>query len=268
MAFNRENLAIVTNHVKAGDVPSLWTYYNEANDSVIQAGFFEEARLTVGDQILVMRLGVTGGMLFRVSAKPTEFTATVVAIPLQVLHAQDAETLTVATNFYDEISTKLQTSLLVTKNANVAVTFTTSATAGNYCTFSKDVYDGVHVVLTSTTTLPAGLAGATPYYLINSDGNRAQLSLTRGGDAVAITGAGTGTHTATVQKNFFILQDGYEGQRKIVKVKTDGGIDAVILPDHLRDGTLITAGDATDSFELEFIDGYWELISNNGVAVS
>jgi hypothetical protein len=47
----------------------------------------------------------------------------------------------------------------------------------------------------STTTLPAGLAVDTNYYIIKVTADTVKLSLTRGGAAVDITDTGTGTHT-------------------------------------------------------------------------
>lgn len=52
--------------------------------------------------------------------------------------------------------------------------------------------------LTTTGTLPAGLATGTTYYVVNATSNTFQLSATAGGAAVNITAAaGGGTHTAT-----------------------------------------------------------------------
>jgi hypothetical protein len=269
MSFDKVNLTIVTNSLKAGVVPSIWAYYNEDGDSIIASEYFEEVRLTVGDLIMVYDGGsVTAPKTYRVSSKSTDtFKATVTALASQLMSASASETVT-ANSLYNTISTDTVVTLLVTAAANEASTFTTSATAGNYITLTEPVVDGLHFILTTVTTLPAGLALATNYYAVNSSGNTCQLSLTRGGDAVAITDAGTGAHTATVQKNYFILGDGYHNQRKIVKVKTDGGIDAVILPDNLAGGTVITAGDALDAVELIFVEDEWHLAKNLGVAIS
>jgi hypothetical protein len=267
MAFNKENLTIVTNHIKAGNVPSLWSYYNEAGDSVISSEYFAETRLTVGDLIAVYDAGVTNSKLYRVSAKSTDgFKATANAHSIQLLQSASSEIVT-AKSLYNTISTDNSVTLLVTAAANEASTFTASATSDRI-TLTEAIVDGIPVVLTTTTTLPAGLSLSTTYYTVNSDGLTAQLSASRGGAAIDITDAGTGTHTATVQKNYFILADGYDNQRKIIKVKTDGGTDAVIYPDNLAGGTVITAGDALDSMELIFVSDEWHLIKNNGVAIS
>lgn len=277
MAFNRENLSIITSNVKAGVTPTLWAYYNESGDNVGTANYFEEQRLTVGDIIYVNMPALVGSIMYRISAKSTDtFTATATVLASQLAAAANSEILTTGTTLYQTVSNKNLVSLLVTPAANQTATFTTSGTAENFITLSKDIADGVQVRLTTATTLPAGLALATDYYTINSGGSissglsskKCQLSLTRGGAAVAITDAGTGVHTATVQKNFFKLADGYETQRKIIKVKTDGGTDAVILPDNLAGGTIITAGDVNDAVELVFASGEWNIAKNYGVAIA
>ena len=57
--------------------------------------------------------------------------------------------------------------------------------------------------LTTTGTLPAGLATGTDYYVIVVDANYISLATTRAlakvGTAVDITDSGTGTHTATAK---------------------------------------------------------------------
>lgn len=50
-------------------------------------------------------------------------------------------------------------------------------------------------VTTSGVDLPAGLALATDYYIIDPTTNTFKVSANRGGSAVDITDAGTGTHT-------------------------------------------------------------------------
>jgi hypothetical protein len=59
------------------------------------------------------------------------------------------------------------------------------------------------VHFSTTGALPTGLAIDTPYYVISGGltTNNFQVSLTSGGTAVAITGAGTGTHSVGKIKN-------------------------------------------------------------------
>jgi hypothetical protein len=54
--------------------------------------------------------------------------------------------------------------------------------------------NGTCVCFTTATTLPAGLALATTYYVINATLDTFQVSATYGGAAVNITDAGTGAH--------------------------------------------------------------------------
>ena len=75
-------------------------------------------------------------------------------------------------------------------------TFTAVAST-DIITATIGVSDGHTCVLTTTETLPAGLALATTYYIVSASGYDAKLSLTSGGAAIDITGAGTGVHTIT-----------------------------------------------------------------------
>lgn len=66
---------------------------------------------------------------------------------------------------------------------------------------AADLLVGQVVRLTSTDTLPGGLATETDYYVVSTDRDAGQveLSTTDGGDAVQITDAGAGTHTLAVE---------------------------------------------------------------------
>lgn len=54
---------------------------------------------------------------------------------------------------------------------------------------------GNRVKVSSADTLPTGLAAATNYFIVEVDTDDFKLSATRGGDPIAYTDAGTGTHT-------------------------------------------------------------------------
>lgn len=83
----------------------------------------------------------------------------------------------------------------VTAVVGHAVPFTVDATTDVLTWKGHAPTDGDLVRLTNTGgTLPAGLAADTDYYVISSSGATCELSLTSGGAAVDITGAGTGTH--------------------------------------------------------------------------
>lgn len=113
MAFNRENLTIIANNAKAGVVPSLWLYWNEASDTVTTSGFFTDKRLNVGDQIEVLVAAFTSSIRYRVSAI-TDGAATVTATSVSSLTLGGVQTLTGA----GAVDVTNETTLLVTTGAN------------------------------------------------------------------------------------------------------------------------------------------------------
>lgn len=76
MAFSKENLSIVTNNVKAGQVPSVWFYYNEDDDDLTTLGSIVERRMTVGDLIINYKSDYTIVSFYRVTVV-TEGSGTV-----------------------------------------------------------------------------------------------------------------------------------------------------------------------------------------------
>ncbi|MCP3684177.1 MAG: hypothetical protein GY861_15960 [bacterium] len=78
MAFDRENLSIIVNNVKSGEVPTSWLYYDSAGDTVTAAGYMTDYRLNVGDMVEVLAAAYTSTALYRVSAV-TDGAATLVA---------------------------------------------------------------------------------------------------------------------------------------------------------------------------------------------
>jgi len=78
MAFKRENLTIYSNNVKKGVVPAIYSYWNEAADTITGAGFFVDDRLAVGDQINSIDGDYGNNTFYNVSAV-TSGAATVVA---------------------------------------------------------------------------------------------------------------------------------------------------------------------------------------------
>ncbi|MBI3866827.1 MAG: hypothetical protein HY290_33525 [Planctomycetia bacterium] len=73
--------------------------------------------------------------------------------------------------------------------------------------------------------LPAGLAAATNYYLVNVDRNAGtcQLATTSGGTPIDITSAGTGTHTIGVRLDSFEFSARYTGKIGLPKTNASGG---------------------------------------------
>lgn len=77
-----------------------------------------------------------------------------------------------------------------------SATFTVDTGADTLDVGTDDGYaNGDTVYVSSTTTLPAGLAASTKYYVVSVAAATMQLSAIFGGAAIDITDAGTGTHT-------------------------------------------------------------------------
>lgn len=72
-------------------------------------------------------------------------------------------------------------------------TFTVSGSVATAA--AHGMRDGFPVTLTTTGTLPAGVTASAQYWAINTTTNTFQLSALPGGNPVAVTNAGTGTHT-------------------------------------------------------------------------
>lgn len=87
----------------------------------------------------------------------------------------------------------------VIENISVAdhtAAFTADAGADTISRGTNDGFaNGDTVYVSSTATLPAGLAAATEYYVVGVAAATLQLAATYGGAAIDITDAGTGTHT-------------------------------------------------------------------------
>ena len=82
-------------------------------------------------------------------------------------------------------------------NAQTSANFTAAVT-DIITDAAHGLSDDDPIVLTTTTTLPAGLELLTVYYVQNATTNTFQVSTTTGnGDIVDITDTGTGTHTWT-----------------------------------------------------------------------
>ena len=88
-----------------------------------------------------------------------------------------------------------------------------------------------------------------------------------------LTGAGAvsvdtyATVLITTGANALTLAAGTNGQRKLIKLKTDGG-DGTLTPSALEGGTTITFDDAGDFVELVYLDSKWNIIVNSGATVA
>lgn len=108
--------------------------------------------------------------------------------------------------FYRVTSVTTTTAQATTNTLGQSDTFTADA-GTDVCTytstanFPSNILTGTRVRLTTTTTLPAGLATATDYYVIKVTDSTFKLATSYAnavaGTAIDITDAGTGTHTIT-----------------------------------------------------------------------
>ena len=104
-------------------------------------------------------------------------------------------------NLYDVIGNDYGLNTGVNFTADAGTDIITSAGHGRS---TGDIIE----VTNSGGALPGGLAADTKYYIINPTTDTFQVSLTSGGSAVDITGAGTGTHSYHTQ---FAVPD-YQGE--------------------------------------------------------
>lgn len=106
--------------------------------------------------------------------------------------------------FYRKTSVTTLTAQATTNTLGYGDTFTADAgtdiiTMTSTTNRPSNILPGTRVQLTTTTTLPAGLALATDYYVIKVTDSTFQLATSYAnaiaGTAINITDAGTGTHT-------------------------------------------------------------------------
>lgn len=115
-------------------------------------------------------------------------------------------TLIDVVGFYRVTSVTTTTAQATTNTLGQSDTFTADA-GSDVCTWTStanipsNILTGTRVRLTTTTTLPAGLATATDYYVIRLSDTTFSLATSYAnavlGTAINITDAGTGTHTVT-----------------------------------------------------------------------
>lgn len=108
--------------------------------------------------------------------------------------------------FYRLTSVTTTTAQATTNTLGQSDTFSADAST-DVCTYTStanypsNILTGTRVRLTTTTTLPGGLATATDYYVIRASDSTFKLATTYAnavaGTQINITDAGTGTHTIT-----------------------------------------------------------------------
>ncbi len=122
--------------------------------------------------------------------------------------------------------------IIFSPTAAVQATFTVTAATDLVTSNAHGLSNGDLLQLTTQTTLPAGLALATDYYVINATTNTFQLAATPGGVAVDITDTGTGTQTFHLKGKAIYVGD-YEaigvhltfGSTPTMTIKFQGSVD-------------------------------------------
>lgn len=80
-------------------------------------------------------------------------------------------------------------------------TFTFTASGALLTAAAHGWLDGTMLSVASSGTLPTGLTAGVLYYIVQAATDTLKLSLTKGGTPITTTGAGSGTHTATVSSH-------------------------------------------------------------------
>jgi hypothetical protein len=110
--------------------------------------------------------------------------------------------------------------ILDTRCDGIAFTY---ASGNAFSSVGHGMSDGDKIQVSTTGTLPTNLSASTDYYVINASDDTFELSTSKGGSAVTISGAGSGTHTTD-------FQDGYRNNTALVIAdyitteRKDGGL--------------------------------------------
>lgn len=151
-----------------------------------------------------------------------------------------------------------QKSYTILNDIGIKTATFTAATTDIITANAHGLVNGNMVVLTTTTTLPAGLALATVYYVVQETTNTFKLSTTSGveGAPVDVTDTGTGTHTFTMHD---IGNSIYVGdfRNAILTFATDGGSDAAMTVQ--LQGSI--QEDAPDFSAAQSVTNMWDYIT-------
>jgi hypothetical protein len=128
-----------------------------------------------------------------VSAAATVVPGTLALVDVVGFYRLTAVATTTAQATANTLTTLGQSETFTADASTDVCTYTTTAN------FPSNILAGTKVRLTTTTTLPAGLATATDYYVIKASDSTFKLATSYAnalaGTAINITDAGTGTHT-------------------------------------------------------------------------
>lgn len=173
---------------------------NPTADSIFDAGAnltFQAVKDTTSGAASIYHGGNVQPTYYKTLAAASAITAAATTAPGQAI-------LIDVIGFYRKTSVTTTTAEATTNTLGQSDTFTADA-GTDICTYTStanipsNLLTGTRVRLTTTTTLPAGLATATDYYLIKVSDTTFSLATSYtnaiAGTAIDITDAGTGTHT-------------------------------------------------------------------------
>lgn len=121
-------------------------------------------------------------------------------------------------------------------------------------------------IKTGSTTATGYSVTSTPDAIsILANGNQPGTQTLTGAGAVNLTQQNT--VLVTTGANALTLAAGSEGQRKFIRMKTDGG-DGTLTVTNLQGGTTLTFNDAGDFVELYYLDSKWHIIVNSGATLA
>lgn len=122
---------------------------------------------------------------------------------------------TVKFQLWDSTNTVKQAETATGVTAHPTATFTADATNDWLVCSDHKAKNGMQVVVSTTTTLPGGLAASTRYFVVNATENNFQLATTHSGGPIDITSAGSGTHS-------FYIVGSVQYQQLSADVDTEG----------------------------------------------
>lgn len=97
--------------------------------------------------------------------------------------------------------------LIQDKSYPESKTFTANPSDEKLTITSHGYGDGDKVWVSTTGTLPGGLAASTDYYVKYVDANTVQLSASYMGATINITSSGSGTHSIIMKERYFVVCD-------------------------------------------------------------
>lgn len=175
---------------------------NPTADAIFDAGSnltFQAVKDTTTNAASILHGGDVQPTAYKYLLNGSAFTAAATTAPGTMC-------LVDVVGFYRVTTVTTTTAQATTNTLGQSDTFTADAST-DLCTWSStanipsNILTGTRVRLTTTTTLPGGLATATDYYIIKMSDTTFELATSYAnavaGTQINITDAGTGTHTVT-----------------------------------------------------------------------